>query len=144
MQTSSELRSPQKIVKMPLAQQYMFPLNRETEPAHNEDSIHPFMQSVLKKIEKTAPKEFKRQTGKLILTMARVAQGLDKSALAASFYPNYSYASPTLKHSLNDCLAKLLQRARRRFECYGLDIVFCKRTRRWQLTYKPSRLTAGF
>ena len=80
-----------------------------------------------------APHEFKLETGRLVSTLARQSDGLNKTELLAAFYPCYKDASFRRKESLETCMNKLLQRARPRFQPLGIDIAFCKYTSRWKL-----------
>lgn len=85
----------------------------------------------LAKTKFLAPREFKLETGRAVGILAENPEGLSKDELVRKFYPDYDNASALRQSSLIAGLNKILQRARARFEPFGLTIVFCKASHKW-------------
>lgn len=87
----------------------------------------------LKKIEALYPHELNLATGRLLTILAQCPDGFEKNQLLKLYYPDFGEASFQRQLSLEVCLNKIIQRARARYQLFGVDIHFCKRSRRWRI-----------
>jgi len=89
--------------------------------------------AALQKSMQHAPREWQKETGRLVSLLSKYPSGLNKHDLMHLFYASYESGSSTLRHSLEACMSKLLQRSRQKFEQFGVTIEFCKDNRVWKL-----------
>lgn len=117
---SSTLR-PSGVARSALAS----PRGAETSHAEALDNLQSFKSRI--------PREFRLESGRLLETLAAHPRGLSTQELLCAFYSHYAHVSLPQRSSLNRCLTKLAQRARKRGAPHGVWISFDQKSKVWSL-----------
>ena len=83
------------------------------------------------------------ETGRLVSVLATNPEGLKKSDLIEALYPGFSKASLNRRISLETSVAKLIQRARKKFADNGIIIHFERTSGIWTLNLPHSSRTTA-
>jgi hypothetical protein len=114
--------------------------NPETVPSlQSAPSQAELLEILLHKAKTNNPSEFRYETGRLFLTIKNAENPVSTSKLLEMFYQDFQRSSEQRRKSLSASLAKLLQRARRKLNKFGLNIVYCYFTKTWQACFLERR-----
>jgi hypothetical protein len=86
----------------------------------------------------TLNREFKWETGRLVLVLNKLGRVSTKKFIR-EFYPRYNEVSLNQKLSLEICFSKLVQRARKKMNKYGINIIFNNEEKKWELEISNSQ-----
>ncbi|MBX9702960.1 MAG: hypothetical protein K2X39_02280 [Silvanigrellaceae bacterium] len=97
-----------------------------TKANHSPLLMQKLVNFYLTYLELIEPSQALRESSRLLKTLNCFPCGVKKSDLLVEFYEGYMAASPARRESLRICLEKLIQRTRKHYQSYGLNIFYCK------------------
>jgi hypothetical protein len=98
------------------------PLRNDSMPFGYGPRIKSLLNLSLACIELSSPGEFQLKTGQIIRELASHPEGLSKNEIAKLLYSDFDKASALRQQSLLSSVEKLIQRSRKKYRQYGLDI----------------------
>jgi hypothetical protein len=107
---------------------------------HSASSFHALpvyepgcLDRLIRKWSTAAPRESRLATGQIIEALFASPAGLSKRDLVKESIPDLSDRSERFVMSLENAFQKRIQRARKRIQPFGLDILYCRDNGRWRL-----------